>query len=188
MKHPTFAISAVAIALFLMLINVPALGQAGGQFEARAMGEGVQMGQSFGVTINIREFSTPEDQKILIEAFNAKGMKGLMNAVGKMPAKGRIAITGTLGFNVNYIRVFETPTGRRIRLVTDRPITFGEAWTDSRSQEYSLSAVDLEVGPDGKGTGTLLPACQLKMSKQNELEVEAFRNPWRLVDVFEWKK
>jgi hypothetical protein len=105
-----------------------------------------------------------------------------------MAAKGRIAITGTLGFDINYARMFQTPTGRKIRVVTDRPITFGEAWTDSRSEDYNLSALELDVDGNGKGKGTLLPACQFKINKENELEIEALRNPWRLIDVFEWKK
>lgn len=146
------------------------------------------MGQSFAVTITIKEYSTAEDQKVLLSAFQARGSEGIAHALDKMGGKGRIAITGTLGFDINYARVFQTPTGRKIRVVTDRPITFGEAWSDSRSEDYNLSALELDVDSNGKGKGTLIPACQFKMNKQNEMEIEALRNPWRLVDVFEWGK
>lgn len=178
---------AVSGVLVLFLIFTSSLSQAQReQFQAQAFGEGQQMGRTFGVTITINELSTPEDQKILLDAFASRGMNGLTNTIGKMGSKGRIRITGTLGYDVNYIRIFQTPTGRKIRLVTDRPITFGEAWTDSRSEDYSLSAIELDVNSDGKGTGTLLPACEFKINKQNEFEIEALRNPWRLTDVFKW--
>lgn len=186
MKQQWFTSSAAKLMLFLMFTSVFGLAQRQ-QFQAQAFGQGTQAGRTFGVTIIINEYSTPADQKVLIDAFASKGMEGLTRTVSKMPAKGRIAITGTVGYDVTYIRAFETPTGRKIRLVTDRPITFGEAWTDSRSREYNLSAVELNLGSDGKGTGTLLPACQLKINKQNEVEIEAFQNPWRLAQVFEWK-
>ena len=177
MKQQSFANSAAVLGLFLMFSSVLALGQAGGQFQAQAMGEGTLTGRTFGVTIIIREYSTPTDQKVLMDAFAARGNEGLSNAASKMSAKGRIAITGTLGFDVNYIRIFETPTGRKIRMVADRPITFGEAWSDTRSQDYTLSGIEINVDANSKGTGTLIPACQLKMNIQNELEIEALRNP-----------
>jgi hypothetical protein len=36
--------------------------------------------------------------------------------------------------------------------VTNRPITFGEAWGDSRSMDYSISAVELVIFPDKRKT------------------------------------
>ncbi len=109
----------------------------------------------------------------------------MVNAVSKMKAKGRIAITGTLGYDLNYIRRFVLPDGSvKLRMVTDRPITFGEAWSASRSMDYSLSAAEIVISADKKKkTGTLLPACQFKMDKQNHIELEVFQNPWNLVNI-----
>lgn len=187
MKHKSLTLSAVMVLLFLIVASGFVLGQNRQQFQAQAYGQGTQMGRTYGVTIIINEYSTPADQKVLIDAFATKGMEGLTNAVNKMSAKGRIAITGTVGYDVNYIRIVPTATGSTIRLVADRPIRFGEAWTDSRSMDYTLSAVELNINSEGKGTGTLLPACMLKVNKQNELEIEAYQNPWRLANVFQWK-
>jgi hypothetical protein len=65
-------------------------------FQAQAMGTGTQMGQNFGVTLNIGAYSTPEQRQILIDAFDKTGSKGLFNALEKMPSKGRMSVTGTL--------------------------------------------------------------------------------------------
>lgn len=160
--------------------------------QATAFGTSTQTGQMANVTIIIYEYSPPEDQKVLLEAFEKGGDEGLNNALSKMSAKGRIAITGTLGYDLNYIRQFPLKdssgnvTGRKIRFVTDRPITFGEAWSQSRSTEYSLSGGEIDLNTDKKkNAGTLLPACKFKIGKEKDLEIEAFQNPWRLANIYE---
>jgi hypothetical protein len=153
--------------------------------QAQAMGQSTQLGRTFSITVIINEFSTVDDQKALIAAFNAKGQEGLVNAVDKMSSKGRLSITGTLGYDVNYIKKFPMPDGgTKIRLVTERPITFGEAWGDTRSSDYNLSALEIIFSADKKkNSGTLLPACKLKLDKENQLQLELLQNEWKLVNV-----
>ena len=153
--------------------------------QAQAMGQSTQLGQSFSLNLIIEEFSTADDQKALLQAFNEKKNEGLVNALTKMKSKGRMAITGTLGYDVAYARQFKLPDGStKIRLVTDRPITFGEAWSDSRSMDYSLSGVEVILTADGKkNSGILAPACQFKLDKENQLQLELYQNEWKLVDV-----
>ena len=154
-------------------------------FQTQAMGQGTQMGQTFNVTIHIDEYSTPEERQGMLDAFIKSGSEGLFNALSKMKSKGRIAITGTLGYDISFAREIPVANGRKIRLLTNRPIRFGESWADSRSSDYNLSGVELNLSPEkGKSTGVLLPACQFKINKKtSELEIEAFQNPWTLVDV-----
>lgn len=154
--------------------------------QAVAMGQSTQLGQRFNITIIIYEFSTADDQKALVDAFNSGGPEGLFNAVTKMKSHGHMAITGTLGYDVNYIKEFKQPDGsRKIRLVTDRPIRFGEMWRDGRSTDYSLSACEIVLSPEkGKNTGILMPAMQLKVDKKtNQVELETFQNPWKLLNI-----
>lgn len=155
--------------------------------QAQAMGQSTQLGRTFSMNLIIEEFSTAEDQKALIEAFNHKQNEGLVNALSKMKSKGRISITGTLGYDVNYIRKFDLPDGSaKIRLVTDRPIRFGEAWSDSRSMDYSLSGAEIILSSDKKkNSGMLAPACRFKINKDHHLELELLQNEWKLVDVRE---
>jgi hypothetical protein len=155
------------------------------QLQANAMGTSTQSGRLFSINIYINELSSASDQKALLEAFHAKGNEGLVNAVSKMSSKGRIAITGTLGYDVNYIRRFNQPDGSTVlRMVTDRPITFGEAWADTRSRDYNLSAVEITFSADRKkNSGMLLPACEFKINKENQLEIEAYQNPWKLTNI-----
>lgn len=153
--------------------------------QAQAMGTSTQLGRNFGVTLIIQEFSTEDDRTALVEAFTQKGNQGLVNALDKMHSKGRMSITGTLGYEVTYIKQWPQPDGSiKYRFVTDRPITFGEAWSDSRSMDYNVSGVEITLSPDKKkNKGTLYPACQLKMNKENQLELELFQNAWNLVNI-----
>lgn len=108
-----------------------------------------------------------------------------------MHAKGHIAITGTLGYDVVFARKIPNPDGSiKIRVLTKGPITFGEAWTDSRSIDYNPSALELDINTEmRKGTGILLPACQFKIDKKtNELVIENYQNPWKLVDILDRSK
>jgi hypothetical protein len=154
-------------------------------YQAQAMGQGTQMGQTFNVTVHIQEYSTPEERQALVDAFTKAGSQGLYNALGKMPAKGRIAITGTLGYDISFARKLPAEEGFKVRVLTNRPITFGEAWESSRSMDYNLSILELNINKEtGKGTGTLMPASQFKIDKKTgEPTVEAFQNPWKLVNI-----
>jgi hypothetical protein len=153
--------------------------------QATAMGQSTQLGRSFSVTAIIEEFSPAEDQQLLLEAFKEKGNEGLVNALSKMHSKGRLAITGTLGGDLAYIRQFPMPDGGvRIRMVTNRLLRFGEVWADSRSSDYNLSGMDVVLSKDKKhNSGTLFPAAQLNLNKDNKMELELYQNPWKLVNI-----
>jgi hypothetical protein len=153
--------------------------------QAQAMGTSTQMGRNFSVTAIIEEWSPPEDQKVLLDAFDAKGNEGLVNALSKMKSKGRLAITGTLGGDLAYIRRFELPDGGvRIRMVTNRLLRFGEVWADTRSSDYNLSGMEVILSKDKKkNSGTLFPAAELKLNKEGQMEIELYQNPWKLVNV-----
>jgi hypothetical protein len=153
--------------------------------QATAMGTSTQLGRSYSINAIINELSPPEDQKILLEAFQAKGNEGLVNALSKMPSKGRLAITGTLGGDLAYIRRFSQPDGSvRYRMITNRLLRFGEVWADSRSSDYQLSGLDIVISKDKKkNEGILLPAAELKLNKEGQMEIETFQNPWKLVNI-----
>lgn len=153
--------------------------------QATAQGTSTQLGKIAQLNLIINEYSTADDQKALLEAFTQKGSEGLSNALSKMHSKGRISLTGTLGYDVNYIREFKMPDGsRKLRLITDRPIAFGEVWSSSRSLDYNLSAAELIIPADKKkSSGTLLPACYFTIDKENELHIELRQNAWNLMNI-----
>jgi hypothetical protein len=184
-------LTAKGVLLVVLLSIAASSGFARDKYEtiqAQAYGTSTQLGQNIGITVTIYEFSTPENRQALVEAFTKGQNQGLVNALSKMPAVGRIAITGTLGYDLSFIREIPTPTGRKIRFVTNRQIRFGEAWADTQSQAYNLTAgeFDLNSTDKGKSTGILYPAAQLIIDKEGQLQFELRQNPWRLNGIIDW--
>jgi hypothetical protein len=157
--------------------------------EATAMGTSTQMGSEFGVTLDIYDYSTRADRQMLVQAFEKGKNEGLINALGKMKAAGHIAVTGTLGYDCSYIRMIPTPTGRKIRFVTNRLLRFGEVYWDTRSTAYNLTAGELDLNDTdkSKSTGVFYPAADFEIDKQGELQINLIGNPWKLIDVIDWK-
>ena len=157
--------------------------------EATAMGTSTQLGREFGITLNIYDYSTPADKQVLVQAFEKGQNQGLVNALSKMKAAGHIEVTGTLGFDCSYIQVIPTPTGRKIRFVTNRLLRFGEVYWDTRSSAYNLTAgeIDLNDTDKNKSTGLFYPEAEFTIDKQGELQINIVGNPWTLADVLDWK-
>ena len=157
--------------------------------DATAMGTSTQMGSDFSITLNIYDYSTQADKQILIQAFQQGKDQGLVNALSKMKAAGHIEVTGTLGYDCSYIQMIPTPTGRKIRFVTNRPLRFGEVYWDTRSTAYNLTAGEFDVNDTdkSKSTGVLYPAAELVIDKQGELQMNLIGNPWNLVNIIDWK-
>lgn len=156
--------------------------------EASAMGTGTQLGQVIAVQIEIYAFSTEEDRQALIGAFEKGQNQGLVNALTKMKAVGHCSITGTLGYDVSFVRMIPTPTGRKIRFVTNRQLRFGEVYADTQSTAFNLTGgeIDLNDTDKHKSTGVLYPAAQLAIGKDGQLQIELNQNAWKLVDVIDW--
>jgi len=159
-------------------------------YQANAMGQGTQLGRTFSVTVNIERYSTPEERQVLVDAFTKAGSQGLYNALGKMQSKGRLAITGTLGYDISFVRKIPTADGYMIRILTNRPIRFGEAWVNGRSMDYNLSYLELNITDQkDKDVGTLLPAVQFQIDKKTkELVANNYQNPWKLQNIMDRSK
>jgi hypothetical protein len=156
--------------------------------DATARGSGTQLGKTFKVNVTIYEFSTPEDKQVLVDAFKKGQNQGLVNALTKMPAVGRIAITGTLGYDLSYIRLIPTDTGRKIRFITNRQLRFGEVYANSQTISYNLTAGEFDVNDSDKSKnfGVLYPAAQLVINKEGQVEFQLNQNPWNLVGIIDW--
>ncbi len=158
--------------------------------DATATGTSTQLGKIVNVKVTIYEFSTEEDRQILLDAFKKGQNQGLVNALTKMKSVGRIAITGTIGYDLSFIRLVPTPTGRKIRFVTNRLLRFGEAYYNTQTTAYNLTAGEIEIDDSDKNKsgGVLYPAAQLVINKEGQLEFQLNKNPWKLGNIIDWNK
>lgn len=155
--------------------------------QATAMGQQRASGKMFHVTVNIESYSTPEDQKVLFDAFADGGHDALVRTLSKITSKGRVAITGMRNYEIAYIRSVSTENGRRIRLITDRPMHFTEAYANGRTKDYDLSALEFNLNVDPKQSdGSLIVAGKFGVDKNKQISFESYGSgPWRLVNIME---
>ena len=190
-KIPSSLTKVASLALLVTTGSLFSLGQRGNveTIDATAFGTSTQLGRNFGVKIMIYEFSDPEDREILVKAFHEGQNDGLVNALEKMKSVGRITIPGTVGYDLSYIREILSPTGRTIRFVTNRRIAFGESYSSSQSKSFNLTAGEIKFNDQdkSKSEGVLYPAAQLIINNEGELQFELKENPWKLVNIIEWK-
>ena len=175
---------ATIFSLLLLLAGIGTIVKAQGRMtiQATATGTSTQMGKLVNVNIHIEQLSTVEDRSSLIEAFKKSGQEGMVKVLEDMKPKGRIRFaSGGVGNDIKYIIELPSDKARRLRLVTDRTLAFAELYQGTRSSDYTVGAIDLELTPDGKGSGTVLPACKLTVNKKTQqVEVETYQNPWKL--------
>jgi hypothetical protein len=164
-----------------ILPNLPA------QYAATAIGQsGPAAGRTFGLTILVQELTTDGEVDELVATLKSKGQDGLVSAMENIKDKGRVAPTGSVGTGMRVVRIRPTKDGgQHIVLATNRPISFPELYNGTRSTNYKIGIVTLDVDKDGKGTGSLAPLCKVKFNKKNELEIEHYgQKPFRLANVY----
>lgn len=156
--------------------------------QAHAFGTMTMAGRSFNLTISIDKYSTPADQTALIDAFNRGGHEALVKTLSKMESKGRVGITGELGYQIAYVRNIPTAKGRTIRIITDRPINIHEPMNTTRSMDYDLTLLELHLDKDKKKhSGNLVIGGRFRVNKKKkQIEFESYHaSPWRLAEIME---
>jgi hypothetical protein len=112
--------------------------------------------------IVIERWTDAGENERLMTAFEEKGQDGLVAALQKTEPAARIRTPGNLAYEFHYARqVVEKDGTRRILLITDRPISFGELTNRGRSLEYPFALVDFRVDASGRGEGKLFLATKI---------------------------
>jgi hypothetical protein len=160
------------------------------QYAATAFGQsGSAAGKSFGLTVYVQKLTSDGEVEELVATLKHKGQDGLVSALEKINDKGRVAPNGSVGTGMRVIRIRPTQDGGlHIVLATNRTISFPELYNATRSTNYKIGIVVLNVDKDGKGTGSFAPLCKVKFNKKNELEIEHYgQKPFRLANVYRQK-
>ena len=154
------------------------------KFRARAFN--VDWGGATNLDITIYEWTTPEERERLIRTFVEGGGDALYDALDDVSDKGFIKLPRTLGYDMQYAWQFEAEGRRRIVLATDRPMGFLEMSRGSRTRDYNVTLVVLDLDPEtGEGEGTVALGAELSVDKESgRLVVEiAGKRPTELKKV-----
>ena len=148
-----------------------------------------QNGKMISVTLTIDGYSNQTDMRTLSQAFEEGRDQALVVALSKTKAVGHCSISGALSYEVAFIQMVLTPTGRQITFITNRPHQAGEDSPDAPSQSFDLAVgqFNLNDTDNTKNTGFLYPASKLAIDKQGVFRYDLSGNPWSLVNILDSK-
>ena len=134
--------------------------------------------------MSVGRWSTEAERTQLMTALREKGPRAMMRVLQDLRTTGYIRTGDALGHLVHFAhQTVGEDGGRQILMVTDRYIGFQEAWSNSRSVEYPFMVLQMDLLPEGSGTGTLTPATKI-LTYSNILELENFTSaPIRLTNI-----
>lgn len=153
-------------------------------FTAIAIANNIVQSGAGTVLISIERWSTSAEREKLVSTLQNKGPRALLDALRDTRTVGRIRTPDSIGYDLHY--AFQTPAedgGRRIVIATDRPIGFWEAYNQPRTAEYPFTVIEMQIGPDGRGRGTLSEFTKV-LAYENNIYLENFANaPVMLTEI-----
>jgi hypothetical protein len=124
--------------------------------------------------MRVTRWSAEAERTKLVNTLLQKGPTALLDALQDTRPVGTIKTPDSLGYDLHYAH--QTPGedgGRRIVLATDRPIGFWEARNQPRTVDYPFTVIQMNIGRDGEGKGTLSYATKIRATGDT-IELENF--------------
>lgn len=139
------------------------------------------LNRSFTLTINGR--TSPEEASKYLRTLENGGQDALLREMESNDL-GRFSLSGSVGQPLSAVLVDRDGDETVIRAVFKRWIGFGELRRGLRSVDYPFGYVEVRIGSDGKGDGTIIPAARVRFRGGTTVEVEDFGTfPGRLMGV-----
>ncbi len=134
-------------------------------------------------TLNIDSLSSDAEVQRLLGELQRGGQDALVKALGK-EKRGTLQVGSSIGRDINAVWVSEEEEGRKINILSERWLGFGELRRGARSVDYPLTYIELFIDEKGKGEGSMIPAARVRLKKGKTLEIENFGiYPARLIGV-----
>jgi hypothetical protein len=134
---------------------------------------------SVPLTLTIREYTSDDRVLQLATLLHDKGHAAAVADLAKGEA-GTLRI-GEGSFRASTIRLEKTATGRLLRIVTDRPMH--GAGAPSTAPGEAVGYLELQLGPEGGGSGRLLPAVKITFDAEGFLAPENLGATWPVSNV-----
>jgi hypothetical protein len=136
------------------------------------------------VLLRVTRWSSEAERKRLLDTLRQKGPEKLLDELAKNRSVGSIRTPDSLAYDLRYAHERKgADGGRQIVLATDRPIGFWEATNRPRTINYPFTVIQMQMGPDGRGKGTLSYATRI-VARDEDIILENFSTaPIMLTDI-----
>lgn len=136
------------------------------------------------VTIRIKQWTTDGENERLMAVLADKGTEALVRELSKAKSAGSIGTPQQLPYELRYARQQKLEGGgRKIILMTDRPMDYWERISAAISRDYPITWIEMQVNADGRGEGSISLAARLRLLG-DILGVEDYANqPARLNEI-----
>jgi hypothetical protein len=132
------------------------------EFTAFAVNMGSRtIGTTASLIFTVNRWTSEAEREKLFAGLKDKGQEALLNALQRTKRVGSLRTPDSIGYDLRLALVEETKDGRRIILVTDRPVSFREATNRPPSIDYPFTVIELLMPPEGKGKGTMSVAARI---------------------------
>jgi hypothetical protein len=129
---------------------------------------------------------TPDAERAALEgALETGGYPAFLSALRSASDVGYVE-HGTSKFTIRYARETKTGTGRRIDVVTDRPIFFvgGGAPEAKPRAGFDVAVLRMEIDDIGFGSGVMAAAARVKPAPDGGVQIDDYaEQPIKLVTV-----
>lgn len=136
------------------------------------------------LTIRITRWTPDEDHERMMGVLREKGQDAFLRELTDQEPVGSIATPTSLKYDFFYAR--QEPLdegGRRIFMITDRPMDFYERVNSLRSRDYPFTVIEMRLDKEGRGQGSLSQLVQLRLLG-NFLGIENLAtSPMKLADI-----
>jgi len=128
------------------------------------------------VSIVVDRQTTEVEKSSLVAAFNAGGQDAFLQTLRNLPKVGFFRLPDSIAYDLRCVLQRSTPEGgRTLFLATDRPMAFEEQYNQSRSTSYPFTVIELRLGKDGRGDGTIAASARITVSVDgNYFDVENY--------------
>jgi hypothetical protein len=150
-------IAAAAVAIGVLAASPAGASLQGERFVGNAMAMGGVSGTS-RIEFHIERWSTDEERSHFLAVLAESGQEALVPELQNVEV-GRARVGTRNTYPISY--AYQMPLddgGRRVVLVTDRPIGALEAMGRASTMEWAVSVVEMRFPPDGNGEGALVVA------------------------------
>ena len=142
-------------------------------------------GASSAVEVLVERWSTDAERNQILAVIAEQGPGKLLDLVRRFPRVGSLTTPGSVGLDIRFAERTQTSDGTRVLLLTDRPPQFWEQYSQSRSLDYPFLTIELRLGADQTGEGTMAIAVKIEWDRfSKRLSFERMNDqPVRLQNV-----